>query len=316
MQLMYFFEMMHALRRRFGFADRRRAERSETSKAADRFLVKAYANRAGARAYKTYVPASYAERAMPLIVMLHGCKQDPDDFAAGTRMNELAEEMGFIVAYPAQARRANSSGCWNWFEPADQKRGDGEPSIIAGITRRVMSDYNVDRKRVYIAGLSAGGAMAAVMGETYPDLYAAMGVHSGIPFGAADDLRSAIAAMRGAHAHERRGERGFPTIVFHGDLDRTVHPSNGMQPVARRTSMLGWVYREQPVTVEGGEENGRRYTRTISKDWKGKATLEHWLVHGAGHAWSGGSAKGTYADPRGPDATRAMLGFFLTGSAR
>jgi poly(hydroxyalkanoate) depolymerase family esterase len=272
--------------------------------------TKRFANAAGVREYKTCVPASCRGRAMPLVVLLHGCKQDPDDFAAGTRMNALAQELGFIVAYPAQARAANLSRCWNWFQPADQQRDAGEPSIIAGITREVMAGHEVDRAKVFIAGLSAGGAMAAIMGATYPDLYAAIGVHSGLPYGAADDLSSALAAMRGIASPARGGAREVPTIVFHGDLDTTVHPSNGMRPAAR-TSRLGWVFPVQPICVERGEANGRRYTRTVRKNWRGRAKMEHWLVHGAGHAWSGGDPKGSYADPRGPDASREMLRYFL-----
>ena len=273
---------------------------ASASTLAGRFVLASYTNRSGTRAYKTYIPARDEGQPRPLVVMLHGCKQNPDDFAAGTRMNKLAEEIGFIVAYPEQPRAANASRCWNWFQAADQQRDDGEPSLIAGITRDVIARYNVDPRRVYVAGLSAGGAMAAIMGHTYPDLYAAVGIHSGLAYGAARDIPSALAAMRGQslRSDPRCGEsmpRAVPTIVFHGDVDTTVHPRNGEQ-----------VFTSQ--TVENGEESGRKYTRTVSS---GKPALEHWLVHGAGHAWSGGSVNGSYADPRGPDATRAMLRFFL-----
>ena len=271
-----------------------------------RFVRASYTNGSGTRAYKTFIPARNEGQPRPLVVMLHGCKQNPDDFAAGTRMNELAEEIGFIVAYPEQAAGANVSRCWNWFNAADQQRDDGEPSLIAGITREVVARYNVDPRRVYIAGLSAGGAMAAIMGHTYPDLYAGVGIHSGLAHDAARDLPSALVAMRGwgPRLDPKDGEpagQAIPTIVFHGDGDKTVHPSNGEQVFTSET-------------VENGEESGRKYTRTTQADSSGRAALEHWLVHGAGHAWSGGSSKGSYTDPRGPDATRAMLRFFLPSS--
>ena len=283
------------------------------------FLAGAYSNQAGGRAYKLYVPSGYRGQAVPLLVMLHGCTQSPDDFAAGTRMNVLAEEHTCLVVYPAQAASANASKCWNWFSPRDQQRGQGEPSLIAGITRQVMRDYSVDPQRVYVAGLSAGAAAAAIMGMTYPDLYAAVGVHSGLACGIASDLPSAFAAMRqGEHvavpgSDTASGALGcrrlVPTIVFHGDQDTTVHPRNGDQVIAQSGPST---MTDLETTVQHGRvPGGHAYSRTLHADARGQTILEQWVIHGAGHAWSGGSPAGSYTDPRGPDAAREMLRFFL-----
>jgi poly(hydroxyalkanoate) depolymerase family esterase len=275
-----------------------------------RFEERSYANAAGSRAYKLYVPSGFDGQALPLVVMLHGCTQSPDDFAAGTRMNELAEEHTFLVAYPAQHKSANASKCWNWFNASDQRREQGEPSLIAGITREVMRDMPVAHGRVYIAGLSAGGAAAAVMGTTYPDLYAAVGVHSGLACGAASDIASAFAAMRqgasAVRAQSRRHGSAVPTIVFHGDRDTTVNPINADHIIAQS---MGDDLRT--TATRGEASGGVRYTRTVHTDDSGRAILEQWVLHGGGHAWSGGSTSGSYTDPRGPDASREMLRFFL-----
>jgi poly(hydroxyalkanoate) depolymerase family esterase len=279
-----------------------------------RFVEGSYSNPAGSRAYRLFVPSGYRGQPLPLVVMLHGCTQSPDDFAAGTRMNFVAEEQACLVVYPAQRREANQAKCWNWFRTADQQRGKGEPSLIAGITRQVMRDYAVDPKRVYVGGLSAGAAAAAVMGATYSDLYAAIGVHSGLACGAAIDLPSAFVAMRQGGGFDDRAIPGdgptVPTIVFHGDRDTTVHPNNGDQILEQSigtTSMQKQVHR-------GRVPGGHAYTRTIVTDASGRGIFEHWNIHGAGHAWSGGSPAGSYTDPRGPDATREMLRFFLAHS--
>jgi poly(hydroxyalkanoate) depolymerase family esterase len=257
-----------------------------------------FRNAAGSRSYSLYLPPNHATRGLPLVVMLHGCKQDPEDFAAGTRMNRLADELGFAVVYPAQSARANVSRCWNWFQPVHQQR-EGEPSLIAGITRSVVRRHGLNARRVYVAGLSAGGAMAAVMGNAYPELYAAMGIHSGLGYAVASDVTSAFAAMQGKGARSTSAPV-IPMIVFHGDGDTTVHPSNGEHTLPGT--------RQQ---VEKGSARGRAFTRTVHRDAEERLVLEHWLVHGAGHAWFGGSTSGSYADPSGPDASREMLRFFM-----
>jgi poly(hydroxyalkanoate) depolymerase family esterase len=280
-----------------------------------RFEERIYASEAGSRAYKLYIPSSYNAETLPLVVMLHGCTQSPDDFAAGTRMNGLAEEQTFLVAYPAQPQSANPSKCWNWFSASHQQRGRGEPAMIAGITRQIMSDFAIDPGRVYVAGLSAGGAAAAIMGATYPDLYAAIGVHSGLACGAASDITSAFGAMRqgklSVPGASPRAGRAIPTIVFHGDRDTTVNLVNADQVISQ--SKAGANFR---TTVSRGDAaGGVSYTRTVLADETGLSTLEHWVLHGGGHAWSGGSSAGSYTDPRGPDASREMIRFFLQHAA-
>jgi poly(hydroxyalkanoate) depolymerase family esterase len=280
-----------------------------------RFIEDIYSNAAGSRSYRLFIPSRYQQgQPIPLVVMLHGCNQSPDDFAAGTRMNFIAEEQTCFVVYPAQHSEANQAKCWNWFRTADQHRDSGEPSLIAGITRQIVRDYSVDPKRVYVGGLSAGAAAAAIMGATYNDLYAAVGVHSGLACGAAIDLPSAFVAMRQGGRSDDRVIPGdgpsVPTIVFHGDRDATVHPNNGNQILDQFMKTT----RTQRSVHRGQVPEGHAYTRTIHTDTTGRGIFEHWNIHGVGHVWSGGSPAGSYTDPRGPDATREMLRFFLENS--
>ena len=276
-----------------------------------KFLSGTFANEAGSRSYKLYVPSTYrAGSAVPLIVMLHGCTQSPDDFAAGTGMNEVAEERNLLVVYPGQTASANAQKCWNWFNEGDQHRRAEEPLLIAGITRKIMADYAVDPKRVYVAGLSAGGAAAAIMGDAYPDLYAAIGVHSGLPCGAARDMLSAFTAMRQGSSMRSPASRvgsAIPAIVFHGDRDTTVSPRNGDAVAEQCASGLALRSRSE----QGQVANGHAYGRITWTDSDGRVVVEQWTIHGATHAWAGGSPAGSYTDPRGPDASREMARFFM-----
>lgn len=258
------------------------------------------------RDFKLYVPPHDGTARLPLVVMLHGCTQGPDDFAAGTAMNEAARAQGFYVLYPAQSGKANPQRCWNWFKHSHQARGKGEPALLAGMTRQVMADHAIDPDRVYVAGLSAGGAMAAILGEAYPDLYAAVGVHSGLAPGAARDLPSALQAMKTGGPGTRPSPSGIPTIVFHGDADSTVHAGNGEHVVAASAGQVA------PDQVQMQPVPGpRSASRHVLRGTDGRVLAEHWVVHGGGHAWSGGRPQGSYTDPQGPDATAEMIRFFL-----
>lgn len=277
-----------------------------------------FAGEGGALVYKLFVPAGRDLAGLPLIVMLHGCTQSPDDFARGTRMNALAREHGYVVAYPAQSNTQNANRCWNWFRAGDQQRGKGEPALLAGLTRQIVADHRLDERRVYVAGLSAGGAMAAVLGGAYPDVFAAVGIHSGLPVGSAHDVPSAFAAMkRQAGPGTARGParvEAVPAIVFHGDRDATVDPRNGAAVVEQFTaaaaSSPGAPAALQTTVARGTTSGGRSYTRTTFKDDGGKVVVDQWLVHGGGHAWFGGDRSGSYTDPAGPDASAEMIRFF------
>ena len=294
---------------------------------AGRFSEGSYRNDAGQRDYKLYVPPGKPDGPLPMVVMLHGCKQDPDDFAAGTGMNRVAAEQPMLVLYPAQAKAANAFGCWNWFNRHDQQANAGEPSIIAGMVQEVMARHSVDSRRVYLAGLSAGGAMVATLVHTHPTLFAAAGIHSGLAYAAAQDMITALGVMKRGPAKRaapaalpevatvRSAARPHvPLIVFHGDADTTVHPLNGESVVEQ--ALAEWPAsghgQGAGIVVEQGQaDGGHAYTRTLHSNGTAQPHLEHWLVHGAGHAWCGGNPEGTFTDPLGPDASREMLRFFL-----
>ena len=287
---------------------------------ATRFLTRSFTNSVGTRAYKLYIPASYRGASMPLVLMLHGCKQNPDDFAAGTRMNELAEEHGFLVAYPAQSVNANGANCWNWFRSRDQARDGGEPSILAGIVGEIAARYAIDRRRVFVAGLSAGAAMAVILGKTYPEIFAAIGAHSGLPYGAAQNVASAFAAMHNGQAPAAADEHAdetptqtlsVPTVVFHGDHDATVAPSNSDAIVEQVLSAMPSGLLET-TTSEPASAASRGYTSTVYWTHEGRPHVEHWTLHGGSHAWSGGSPDGSYTEAKGPDASAQMVRFFLS----
>jgi poly(hydroxyalkanoate) depolymerase family esterase len=285
-------------------------------------------------AYRLYTPsnAPAADSArdqsnlLPLVVLLHGCKQDAADFALGTGMNELAETEKCLVLYPEQSSSANSMRCWNWFEATHQARDSGEPKMLAALIHKVIKTHGADPSRVYIAGLSAGGAMAAIMAGLFPEMFAAVGVHSGLPPGAANNVISAFSAMRsgaskpkssgGAAANDDSDGIVMPTIVFHGSADQTVNPDNGDQITeaalaALKSAGLQLKRVEQSEDSPGTSSGRRDTTRTIYSTADGKSFAEHWAIGSGPHAWSGGDAAGSYTDPHGPSASQAMVEFFL-----
>jgi len=279
------------------------------------YLERTHSCSKGARDFRLYLPARQPGGPKGLIVMLHGCTQNPDDFATGTNMNAIAQKHGLAVAYPAQTRVQNPSSCWNWFAPANQSRGAGEPAVIASLAQALMLEFSLERDAVFVAGLSAGGAMAVILADTYPDVFSAAGVHSGLPRGSANTVISALSAMRSggkpkaSFASRRKAaakpNRDMRRIVFHGDADSTVHPSNAPQIV------VGAVGTRKPAHVSPETASGRDYVRSDYILPDGTVDVELWQVSGAGHAWSGGKKGGSYTDSRGPDASAEMVRFFL-----
>lgn len=274
-----------------------------------------FTSAAGSRVYKLYTPMGQTDAPRDVIVMLHGCTQSANDFAAGTQMNLLADTHNFLVVYPEQAQQANASKCWNWFDPNNQARGVGEPALIAGIAREVVQRHGGNADRIFVAGLSAGAAMAVVLGQTYPDVFAGVGAHSGLAYASAHDMASAMGAMKSGRGASP-GSKVFhvvPLIVFHGDRDHVVRQSNSMQMVQQARDAFAAHSPSEVLTASDlavETAGGRRCSRTVHADAQGHVWIESWTIHGAGHAWSGGSARGSYADAAGPDASLQMVQFF------
>ncbi len=297
-----------------------------------------YTGPTGERAYFVYIPQNYRTgEAVPLVVMLHGCAQKASAFAAGTHMNELAELHNFIVVYPQQSRSAHSYGCWNWFQPINQERDSGEAVLLAGIVQEIVqqtAQWTIDQRRIYIAGISAGGAMAGILGATYPDVFAAIGIHSGIAYKAAQNVHMGVRVMRRggpdailqeAFIQTAMGEhvRVVPSIVFHGTSDFTVAPINSDQVVQQwmKANMLlsqgaySADFRQPDSIVRDKVQRGRAYEILTWNDKSGRSVQEYWKISGMGHAWSGGK-NGSYTDAKGPDASAAMYRFFMQHSLK
>ena len=283
---------------------------SDPGQFGERFVSRVFKSEHGSLSYRLYMPADHAGRDLALVLMLHGCTQNPDDFATGTRMNSFADEFGLIVAYPLQPRRANASGCWNWFDPRHQNRGSGEPAKLAGLAQALGREFGVGKERTFAAGLSAGGAMAEVLAATYPDVFDAVGVHSGLAYRSATDVASAFAVMKGRTTASSRspaaGGAGCRKIIIQGGADTTVHPSNSdriLEEAEGAPNPLKQV--EFPQIGDG------RVSRTVLQDAAGEPVVERWLVEGGGHAWFGGDERGTYTQSAELDASRLMVRFFL-----
>ena len=279
--------------------------------------------------YLTYVPPAADDKQLPVVVMLHGCGQSARAFAEQTQMNQVAERQGVIVVYPDQTEEANRGECWNWFDDQQTTRGSGEAALIADITREVVETHDADEQRVYLAGFSAGGAMTTALSAAYPDLYAAVGVHSGLEYEAATRPSQALSALqsggpdpqrKGRAAYEAMGEHAnpVPTIVFHGTRDSTVAPINGQQVTeqAIQTIDLAIDGRDDadvdldPELQRRGTINGTNYTNRVFRTSAGYLAVEQYVIEGLGHAWSGGAPDAAFATPAGPDASRLMWAFF------
>jgi poly(hydroxyalkanoate) depolymerase family esterase len=297
-----------------------------TSKPSGQPFSGTFTNSAGSLTYQGYVPSTYKSgTAVPLVVALHGCTETADEFRQLTRWDALAEAKGFIVVFPQQSKNANSQNCWNFFQQAHMGRDAGEPAVIAGVTRWVQDHYTVNAHQTYVTGLSAGGAMSSVMAATYPDLYAAAGIGSGCEYAATAacaGYKGADPATAGQSAYKAMGSRArpMPVILFEGDKDTTVPPANADQIVqqwqitddlADEGAQNGSIPVQPTNVTQGSVPGGESYTVTEYSDGQHQQLLESWLVHGMGHAWSGGCSCARYADPAGPDETGAMYAFFM-----
>ena len=291
---------------------------------ADEFLAGVFANDAGERRYRLFRPSAPpmpASGARTLVVVLHGCTQDADDIARGTRFNEAASRLGFLALYPEQPESAHPRKCWNWYLAGQRRRGAGEAGIIADLTSTIVRREGVDPGRVYVAGVSAGAAMAANLAAGYPELYAAAAFHSGVPALAATDVPSALALMShgpedadalGTLAFHEMGARArvVPVILMHGTADASVSVVNLRATTRQWAVANALAARElvpEPVEIRPSDArlSGRKYVLS-----DGTVLAEAWRVEGLAHAWSGGSAAGSYTDPAAPDATAMMLEFF------
>ena len=302
--------LQDALKKRF-VSSRSKRKSDMVTPGVSRFLTGSYTDFSGSLRYHLFLPSNY-HPGMPLLVMLHGCKQDAEMFATGTRMNKHAEQLGFAVLYPSQSRLANVHKCWNWYKYINQHRDMGEPAVIAGMTRNVMQTYQINPQKVYIAGLSAGAAMAYIVGSAYPDIYAAIGVHSGLLYRGINNMFSALALMKngaeqvGQQEELNPSREAQPLIIFHGDNDEVVHAQNA-------ADLMAYHQKQNSLTEHQFQETSTPYshTRTTYQNEQGKNLAEQWIIHGAGHAWSGGSAEGNFTDANGPDASLEMVRFFM-----
>jgi len=294
--------------RRTGFPPPTARPLTQTSPDDPRFTSRSLTTGAGSLNYKLYVPED-RDRELALVLMLHGCTQDPDDFARGTQMNRLADEFGLVVAYPHQPRSANAQGCWNWFDRRHQSAGSGEPAKLSALARALAAEFRIAPERVFAAGLSAGAAMADILAETYPEVFPKVGLHSGLQCGAAHDVVSAFAAMKGDGAVRRSGAGGKASrkIIIHGTADPTVHASNGDRLFEAMRSR----HHCSTVIISEVKSAGKSPMRQTLIDPSGEVLAEHLPIEGAGHAWSGGDRAGSFTDADGPDASREMVSFFL-----